>query len=93
MHPQICVAILYLSGDEHHRALATDAVCCLELIFWYTGVWGIIHAVRPQIVGGCRPQDILPYLGVNWSVTTVQTVPGALLRSQLVVAQKQADSS
>lgn len=53
-----------------------------------SGIWDIIFAVRPEVVGGCRPQDILPYLTPNWSVTTAQTIPGGLLRSQLVVAQK-----
>ena len=66
-------------------ALPTTKPCCYP-----AGVWGVIYAVRPQTVGGCRPQDIVPYLtGPGWDVSTVQTIPGSLLRSQLVVAQKK----
>lgn len=71
--------------------IAAGTVESTSSAFWHTGIWGVIYAVRPQIVGGCRPQDILPYLTPNWSVTTAQTIPGALLRSQLVVAQKQVE--
>lgn len=53
-----------------------------------TGVWGAVYAVRPQIVGGCRPQNLVPYLDSEWNLTTVQCIPGRLLRSQVIVANK-----
>ena len=62
--------------------------CPFDLYLTGTGVWDFIHAVRPQTVGGCRPQDLVPYLGSDWTVVDLKIVPGGLMRSQVIVAHK-----
>ena len=52
------------------------------------GVWSLLHAAWPQIVGGCRQQDLVPYLDTKWNILSVQTVPGGVLRSQVIIACK-----
>lgn len=56
------------------------------------GVWDCIFAVRPQLVGGCRPQNLLMYLGPEWHNVHAQIVPGGVIRSQVIVAYKAHDT-
>lgn len=60
-------------------------------MFGCAGVWDCIFAVGPQLVGGCRPQNLLPYLGPEWHQTSDQVVPGGVVRSQVIVTHKTAD--
>ncbi|KAK9807713.1 hypothetical protein WJX72_006899 [[Myrmecia] bisecta] len=53
-----------------------------------TGVWELIHRLRPTAVGGCRPQDMSQYLGPGWKVVHRQVVTGGLLCSEVLVAEK-----
>merc|ERR1712224_691496 len=44
---------LALSGITYGAGLRNRFVVC---------VWELIHLIRPQIVGGCRHQHLLPYI-------------------------------
>ena len=75
-----------------HTSIEQASTCCgwsLPPVWMLcAGVWNAIYAVRPQVVGGCRPQNLVPYLESEWNITTVQCIPGSLLRSQVIVANK-----
>ncbi|KAK9822736.1 hypothetical protein WJX74_001520 [Apatococcus lobatus] len=58
-----------------------------------TGIWEGIHWAFPEIVGGCRCQLLLPYLGPGWALDTDVTVAGGFLSSQVLVARKQPDQA
>ncbi|MFQ5738366.1 MAG: class I SAM-dependent methyltransferase [Acidobacteriota bacterium] len=52
-----------------------------------TAIWIHVHALRPALVGGCRPVDLLTFLpGEEWNIChcTVKTAFG--MASQIVVA-------
>lgn len=79
-----------------HRLLRPDGQLCLVGLTYgdsavskvASGVWSLLHAAWPQIVGGCRQQDLVPYLDTKWNILSVQTVPGGVLRSQVIIACK-----
>ncbi|KAA6429495.1 MAG: hypothetical protein FRX49_00887 [Trebouxia sp. A1-2] len=79
-----------------HRLVRPGGLVCLVGLTYgdtplsklASGVWGLIHALRPHIVGGCRPQNLVPYLSSDWIITKAQVVPGGMMRSQLIIAHK-----
>ena len=41
--------------------------------FWMTLAWELMYRIRPDIVGGCRPQCLLPYLKEKgWIIETIE---------------------
>ena len=52
------------------------------------GVWETIHRLAPEVVGGCRCQDLLAYLGSGWDVRHNGCICGGLLCSQILVAER-----
>ena len=51
--------------------------------------WSRLWALRPQLVGGCRPSDLLPLLaGPEWHVESAQVVTAFAVGSQVVVARR-----
>ncbi|KAK9867054.1 hypothetical protein WJX84_009407 [Apatococcus fuscideae] len=58
-----------------------------------TGIWESIHWAFPEVVGGCRSQLLVPYLGPGWDLSTNVTVPGGVLSSQVLVARKKPDQA
>lgn len=53
--------------------------------------WEAVHRAAPQVVGGCRCQDLLPYLGPGWTIKHHEKVAGSLLASQVLVAYKKSE--
>jgi ubiquinone/menaquinone biosynthesis C-methylase UbiE len=48
-----------------------------------------VHAVRPSLVGGCRPLDLLEFIGEpTWSIRFDGKLTAFTVPSQVVVAQK-----
>ena len=48
-----------------------------------------IHAVRPSLVGGCRPLDLLEFIGEpKWRIRAHPKLTAFAVPSQVVVAQK-----
>jgi len=54
-----------------------------------SAVWGAVHAIAPQIVGGCRAQNLLEYLGPGWGLQHREVVPGGWVASEVLVAVKR----
>jgi SAM-dependent methyltransferase len=81
---------------EAHRTLAADGLLCLVSLthpsspagrLLFAG-WERLWALRPQLVGGCRPVDLLPLLdGAAWQVESVHVVTAFAISSQVVVAR------
>jgi SAM-dependent methyltransferase len=61
---------------EAHRALAPAGRLCLASLTDGRGLasrlvgalWVRVHALRPQIVGGCRPVQLQRFLGPEWRI-------------------------
>lgn len=84
---------LCLAGITLGEGLGSCIMACL---------WEFVHWVSPATVGGCRHQELVPYLdyaaakGHRWRVVLRKKVPGfggnllAYLWSEVVVALKEA---
>ena len=48
----------------------------------------MLHALVPALVGGCRAQELAPYLGQGWDVRDKVVVSGAKICSEVLVAVK-----
>ncbi|KAI8473052.1 MAG: S-adenosyl-L-methionine-dependent methyltransferase [Monoraphidium minutum] len=53
-----------------------------------SAVWAAVHAVAPTVVGGCRAQRLLEYLGPGWEVRHHELVAGGFVASEVLVATK-----
>merc|ERR1719446_1563408 len=61
---------------EAYRVLKRGGVLCLSGLTygqdWRTRAvgagWALLHALVPALVGGCRAQELAPYLGQGWDV-------------------------
>lgn len=82
---------------EAHRMLAPGGLLCLTGLSTGRGplsrtvsrLWTRIHALRPALVGGCRPLDLLEQLpGDRWSVRHHQRVSPLGVTSEVVVAAR-----
>jgi len=50
--------------------------------------WDLIHAVQPKIVGGCRPQELQPYVeAAGFEVLALERVSGAYITSEVILAK------
>ncbi len=81
---------------EAHRMLRPDGLLCLSGLSTGVGVasravervLNFIHALRPTLVGGCRPVDLLPFLQESeWRVQHHVKVVAFCIPSQVVVAK------
>ncbi len=55
------------------------------------GVWRRLHGWRPQLVGGCRPIELLDYLeDSRWQLLHHGFVQRFGIRSEIVVAERRA---
>mmetsp|Transcript_78536 Transcript_78536/g.115010 ORF Transcript_78536/g.115010 Transcript_78536/m.115010 type:complete len:153 (+) Transcript_78536:1-459(+) len=81
---------------ESYRVLKKGGVLCLSGLTYgqdfrskivATG-WAFIHFLNPAIVGGCRAQELSPYLGPGWTVREKVVVSGAKICSEVLVAVK-----
>ncbi|HXC52509.1 MAG TPA: class I SAM-dependent methyltransferase [Candidatus Limnocylindrales bacterium] len=82
---------------EAHRMLKPGGLLCLASLgtgnSWYShviaGVWSTIHRMAPEVVGGCRPIDLLPFLAADrWSVAWHRSLAPFLVPSDAVVATR-----
>lgn len=71
----ICLASLTFG-----QGLVSRAVC---------GLWSRIHALRPQLVGGCRPLHLAGFLGQEWQLVHHQVVCAFGICTEVVVAGKR----
>jgi SAM-dependent methyltransferase len=81
-----------------HRMLRPDALLCLAGLSKgsslasriVAGVVSRIRAVRPSLVGGCRPADLLPFLPASeWQVQCHSRVVAFGIPSEVVVAKRR----
>ena len=84
---------------EAARALLPGGLLCLASLTTGHGAaarllattWSRVWALRPQLVGGCRPSDLLPLLaGPAWHVESAQVVTTLAVGSQVVIARRAA---
>lgn len=80
---------------EAHRALSPGGYLCLvslthgrtrgsQLASW---AWAQIHALQPTLVGGCRPIELLNYLGQeDWQILYNNVVLAFGIFSEIVIA-------
>jgi ubiquinone/menaquinone biosynthesis C-methylase UbiE len=83
--------------NEAHRILRKDGLACLVSItsgtHWFSkmvmDLWKWTHALRPTLVGGCRPIELSQYLTPNdWD--THQSIAVAYgVASEVIVARKR----
>lgn len=72
--------VLAVAGLTHGFTLASRGLVRAVLA---------IHAVRPSLVGGCRPLDLLEFIGEpKWSIRFDGKLTAFTVPSQVVVAQK-----
>ena len=50
--------------------------------------WALIHALAPPLVGGCRAQELSPFLGTGWTIRDKVVVSGGNICSEVLVAVK-----
>lgn len=83
---------------EAHRMLRPNGLLCLSGISSGTGfvsriVMGMvswIQSVRPSLVGGCRPVDLLPFLSQSeWQVQHHSKVVAFGISSEVLVAKRR----
>lgn len=81
---------------EAHRRLRGDGRLCLAGLTWgrsfcargVSGLWDILHRIRPEWVGGCRPLRHRPLLdGARWNVQAHTVVKAWGVPSEVLVAQ------
>jgi ubiquinone/menaquinone biosynthesis C-methylase UbiE len=82
--------------SEAHRVLAAEGRLCLvsltygstptsRLVSW---LWGRVHRLRPQLVGGCRPLALLTFLSQDdWRIIHHNVIVAYGIPSEVVVAE------
>lgn len=82
---------------EAHRMLRPGGLLCVTGITTGTGfvsrnVMKLVHAIqsiRPELIGGCRPVDVLPYLSEpEWQVRHHSKVVAFGIASEVLVAER-----
>ena len=83
---------------EAHRVLAPRGYLCLAsltsgitlLSRLVTAAWNLVHRVRPALVGGCRPIEMLPFLESSvWEVSHHRRLVAWGITSEVVVARNR----
>ncbi len=81
---------------EAHRMLRPGGLLCLSSLSAPHGpasralmaAWSALHARRPALTGGCRPIDLLPFLGDGaWKVRHHGTFTPLGIPSETIVAE------
>ncbi len=82
---------------EAHRMLVPGGLLCLAGLStgdaWLTksvaSLWSAIHKLSPEIVGGCRPLDLLPRLSPSrWRILHRRVLAPFFVPSEAIVAAK-----
>jgi len=83
--------------DEAHRILAPNGLLCLVSLThgktWFTrgvsSAWNALYRVRPKLVGGCRPIELLDFISeANWETEYHMKVSAFGISSEIVVARR-----
>jgi ubiquinone/menaquinone biosynthesis C-methylase UbiE len=82
--------------SEAHRILGNNGKLCLislgrgksGLARILTALWEKIWRTKPELVGGCRPVDLLSLLEEQWSIDKYETVTSQGITSEVVVATR-----
>jgi hypothetical protein len=83
--------------DESFRLLRPGGIICLSGLTYgqdwkskaVAAGWAALHFAVPALVGGCRAQELVPYLGPGWSVREKRIVTGAKICSEVLIAVKR----
>ena len=82
---------------EGHRLLVPDGRLCLAglgrgqggMSRIVSGIWTRIQAARPQLVGGCRPIELLDFVGAaDWRIEYASVISAFGVPSEVLVAAK-----
>lgn len=82
---------------EAHRVLAPDGRLCLvsgthgvtAVSRFVSAAWAHLHRLRPALVGGCRPIELLDFLDErHWKVEYRNVVTGFGIPSEVLVGRK-----
>ncbi len=82
---------------EGHRLLAPAGRLCLASLGRgrggvsriVSGIWSRIQAARPQLVGGCRPIELLDFVGeADWRIEYASVISAFGVPSEVLVAAK-----
>lgn len=93
------VAEIELFFEEARRVLSPDGRLCLVSLTHgrstlprvVSRLWGAIHRMRPQLVGGCRPIELGPYCDpTRWGVLHHETVVSWAISSEVLVARPRS---
>jgi ubiquinone/menaquinone biosynthesis C-methylase UbiE len=83
--------------EEAHRILMPGGILCLisltygstlasQVIMW---LWKLIFSVRPSLVGGCRPVELLDFISERmWQVIHLNSVVTFGIPSEVIVVRK-----
>jgi ubiquinone/menaquinone biosynthesis C-methylase UbiE len=83
--------------NEAHRMLQPGGLLCLAGLgtgnSWMTGaianLWSVVHRLSPELVGGCRPLDLLARLpSQRWRVIHHRSLAPYLVPSDAIVATR-----
>jgi ubiquinone/menaquinone biosynthesis C-methylase UbiE len=84
--------------EEAHRMLTPGGLLCLAGLgrgsSWASKamarVWSLIHGISPELVGGCRPLDLVPRLSAGrWQVVHHRSLAPYFVPSDAIVAVRQ----
>lgn len=81
---------------DARRALAAGGLLCLASLTFGRGVagsavsrlWQGLHALRPQLVGGCRPLRLEAFVPAEWTVLHREVVCAFGLCTEVMVARR-----
>lgn len=83
---------------EAHRMLRPGGLLCLAGLStgsaWHTkaiaSLWAALHAVAPELLGGCRPVDLLPRLSPDrWEIRHHRALSPFFVPSEAIVAARR----
>ena len=86
--------------SQAHRLLTPDGrLCLVSLTFGRTRLtrlviwgWRHLHTLRPSLVGGCRPVELLDFLPeTHWRLDYAQTMTACGVPSEVVVASRTVE--
>ena len=84
---------------EASRVLTSDGRLCLVgltpgrgvLAGLVSTVWKVIHRIRPQLVGGCRPLSLIDFLGqTKWTILHRRVLTAYGIASEVIVARPKS---
>jgi ubiquinone/menaquinone biosynthesis C-methylase UbiE len=87
--------------NEAHRILAPNGLLCLVSLTHGTAwlsqcissVWNVLYRVRPKLVGGCRPIELLDFVTkANWEMVYHTVVSAFGIPSEVVVARRRSSA-